>query len=141
MVPAQCLSDLRMQIVGAAELDSRGHLRDLKAVSERGVRQSPIVGVVLTGGDLDQVLGLLHLRELEPIHIYATASIRRLLREQNIFFNMPTQQAWQSVWSDLVPGEGSRSQLRRNLPASWFAKLYRSVAVFRPTWAKNRRRM
>ena len=97
--------DLRMQIVGAAELDSRGHLRDLKAVSERGVRHSPIVGVVLTGGDLDQVLGLLHLRELEPIHIYATASIRRLLREQNIFFNMLTQQAWQSVWTDLVPGE------------------------------------
>jgi len=36
---------LRIQIVGAAELDSRGHLRDLKAVSERGVRHSPIVGV------------------------------------------------------------------------------------------------
>jgi hypothetical protein len=39
------------------------------------------VGVVLTDGDLDQVLGLLHLRELEPIHIYVTASIRRLLRQ------------------------------------------------------------
>jgi hypothetical protein len=61
--------------------------------------------VVLTGGDLDQVLGLLHLRELEPIHIYATASIRRLLREQNIFFKMLTEQPWQSVWTDLVPGE------------------------------------
>lgn len=91
--------------MGTAELDSRGHLRDPQAVSERGVRHSPIVGVVLTGGDLDQVLGLLHLRELEPLHIYATASIRRLLREQNIFFNMLTQQPWQSVWTDLVPGE------------------------------------
>jgi hypothetical protein len=30
------------------------------------------VGVVLTGGGLDQVLGLLHLRELEPIHIFAS---------------------------------------------------------------------
>jgi len=36
--------DLRMQIVGAAELNSRRHLCDLKAVSERGVRHSPIVG-------------------------------------------------------------------------------------------------
>jgi pyrroloquinoline quinone biosynthesis protein B len=63
------------------------------------------VGVVLTGGDLDQVLGLLHLRELEPIHIYATSSIRRLLREQNIFFNTLSQQPWQSVWTDIVPGE------------------------------------
>jgi hypothetical protein len=34
--------DLRMQIVGAAELDSRGYLRDLKAVSERGVRHSSL---------------------------------------------------------------------------------------------------
>jgi pyrroloquinoline quinone biosynthesis protein B len=95
--------DLRVQIVGTAELDSRGHLRNPKG--ERGVRHSPIVGVVLTGGDLDQVLGLLHLRELEPIHIYATPSICRLLREQNIFFNMLSQQLWQSVWTDIVPGE------------------------------------
>ena len=63
------------------------------------------MGVVLIGGDLDQVLGLLNLRELEPIHIYATASIQRLLREQNIFFNMLSQQPWQSVWTDIVPGE------------------------------------
>jgi pyrroloquinoline quinone biosynthesis protein B len=97
--------DLRMQIVGTLELDSRGHLRDPEGLGERGVRHSPIVGVVLTGGDLDQVLGLLHLRELEPLHIYATASIRRLLREQNIFFNMLSQQPWQSVWTDIVPGE------------------------------------
>jgi len=100
---------LRMQIVGAAELDSRGHLRDLKAVSKRGVRHTPIVGVVLTGGDLDQVLGLLYLRELEPIHIDATASIRRLPREQNKFFNMLTEQPWQSVCTDFVPEKGSRS--------------------------------
>jgi pyrroloquinoline quinone biosynthesis protein B len=97
--------DLRVQIVGTAELDSRGHLRNPTGLGGRGVRHSPIVGVVLTGGDLDQVLGLLHLRELEPIHIYATASIRRLLREQNIFFNMLSQQPWQSVWTDIVPGE------------------------------------
>jgi len=30
-------SDLRMQIVGVAELDSRGQFRDLKAVSERSL--------------------------------------------------------------------------------------------------------
>ena len=51
------------------------------------------------------MLGLLHLRELEPIHIYATASIRRLVREQNILFNMLSQQPWQSIWTDIVPGE------------------------------------
>lgn len=36
------------------------------------------VGVVLTGGGLDQVLGLLHLRELKPIHIFA--SVRSALQ-------------------------------------------------------------
>ena len=91
--------------MGTPELDSRGHLLDSEGPGERGVRHSPIVGVVLTGGDLDQVLGLLHLRELEPIHIYATASIRRLVREQNILFNMLSQQPWQGVWTDIVPGE------------------------------------
>ena len=35
------------------------------------------VGVVLTGGGLDQVLGLLHLRELEPIHIFASVRSAR----------------------------------------------------------------
>ena len=35
------------------------------------------VGVVLTGGGLDQVLGLLHLRELEPIHIFASVHSAR----------------------------------------------------------------
>src|SRR5246127_3835866 len=97
--------DLRMQIVGTLELYSRGHLRDPEGLGERGVRHSPIVGVVLTGGDLDKVPGFLLRGELEPIHIYATASIRRLVREQNMLFNMLSQQPWQSVWTDIVPGE------------------------------------
>ena len=92
-------------MVGTPELDAREDLCGRKGVGERGVRHSPIVGAVLTGGDIDQVLGLLHLRELAPLRIYATASIRRLLREQNIFFNMLSQQPWQSVWTDIVPGE------------------------------------
>ena len=97
--------DLRVQVVGTPELDARGRLCDPEGVGARGVRHSPIVGVVLTGGDIDQVLGLLHLRELAPLRIYATASIRRLLREQNMFFNMLSQQPSQSVWTDIVPGE------------------------------------
>ena len=35
------------------------------------------VGVVLAGGGLDQVLGLLHLRELERIHIFASVRSSR----------------------------------------------------------------
>ena len=74
----------------------------------RAGKLNPIVGVVPTGGDLDQVLGLLHLRELEPIHIYATASIRRLLREQNIFFNMVTSRLGKASGRILCREKGSR---------------------------------
>jgi phosphoribosyl 1,2-cyclic phosphodiesterase len=35
------------------------------------------VGVVLTGGGLGQVLGLLQLRELKPIHIFASVRSAR----------------------------------------------------------------
>jgi len=75
----------------------------------RAGKLNPIVGVVPTGGDLDQVLGLPHLRELEPIHTYATASIRRLLREQNVLFNMLTSRLGKASARILCRGKGSRS--------------------------------
>jgi len=84
--------DLRAQIEGTAELHPRA------------VRQSSIAGVLVTGGDLDQVLGLLLLRELQPIRIYATASVRRLLKDDNTFFNMLSQEPGQSFWTDITPG-------------------------------------
>jgi pyrroloquinoline quinone biosynthesis protein B len=41
----------------------------------RQLRHSPIAGVVLTNGDLDHVLGLLLLRESQPLSVYATARV------------------------------------------------------------------
>ena len=80
--------DLRAQIESTPEL----HPRD-------GARQSPIAGVVLASADLDHVLGLLLLRELQPLQVYATASVRRVLREDNSMFRMlhriaPSRSAW-----------------------------------------------
>ncbi len=69
-----------------------------------GVRNSPIAGVVLTSADLDQSLGILLLRELQPLQIYATASIRRILREDNSMFSMLHRIPRQAEWSDIVPG-------------------------------------
>jgi pyrroloquinoline quinone biosynthesis protein B len=69
-----------------------------------GVRHSPIPGVVLTSADLDQVLGLLLLRELQPLQIFATASIRRVLREDNSMFSMLERIADQARWNDIIPG-------------------------------------
>src|ERR1700692_2527202 len=85
--------DLRAQIEATPELHPRA-----------GLRQSPIVGAVLANADLDHVLGLLLLRELQPLRVHATASVRRLLREDNSFFGMLQRIPEQAAWSDFEPG-------------------------------------
>ncbi len=68
------------------------------------VRSSPIAGVVLTSADLDQCLCLLLLRELQPLQIFATASVRRILREDNSMFSMLNRIENQARWTDIIPG-------------------------------------
>src|SRR5207237_3554646 len=66
-----------------------------------GTNNSPLSGVVLASADLDHVLGLLLLRELQPLNVYATGSVTRLLREQNSMFAMlnraPDQVRWRAM--------------------------------------------
>src|SRR6266849_4568916 len=64
--------DLRAQIENTPELQPRA-----------GLRESSIAGVVLSSADLDHVLGLLLLRELQPLQVFATISVLRILREDN----------------------------------------------------------
>jgi pyrroloquinoline quinone biosynthesis protein B len=59
--------------------------------------------VLLTSGDLDQITGLLSLRELQPFRIYCTASIRQILREQNNVFAMLNRGPQQVTWTDVSP--------------------------------------
>jgi pyrroloquinoline quinone biosynthesis protein B len=60
--------------------------------------------VVLTSCDIDQIAGLLSLRELQPFRIYCTPSIRRILQEDNSMFAMlnrvPNQVSWTEISSD-----------------------------------------
>jgi pyrroloquinoline quinone biosynthesis protein B len=49
-------------------------------------RGTPISAIFLTSADVDCVLGLLHLREFQPLHIYSTLSVRRALTEENSLF-------------------------------------------------------
>jgi pyrroloquinoline quinone biosynthesis protein B len=101
--------DLRAQIEATPELHPRV-----------GLRQSPIAGVVLANADLDHVLGLLLLRELQPLRVHATASVRRILREDNSMFGMLERIHNQTVWSDfeletefrLCDAQGEDSGLR-----------------------------
>ncbi len=86
--------DLRSQIESTPELQP-----------QNGIRQSPIAGAVLANADIDHVLGLLLLRELQPLRIHATASIRRILREDNSLFAMLQRLTNQASWTDFAPGE------------------------------------
>ncbi len=87
--------DLRVQIEANPEL---------QPVPARGKRNTPIQAIILTSADLDQVLGLLLLREFQPLTVYATALVRRTL-EANSFFRMLERVPNQLTWYEIVPGE------------------------------------
>ena len=69
-----CSPDVRMQIERTPALQP-----------QRGVRHSPIAGVVLTNGDVDHVAGLLSLRERQPFVLYATSRVLAALAANPIF--------------------------------------------------------
>jgi pyrroloquinoline quinone biosynthesis protein B len=91
--------DLRSQIESCRDLQPRD-----------GSRSSPIAGVVLASADIDHCLGLLLLRELQPLQVYGTNPVSHLLREQNSMFGMlnrvPDQVRWQAI------AAGQRFELR-----------------------------
>src|SRR6516225_6254140 len=66
--------DLRLQIEATKHLSPR-----------EGLRSSPITGVVLTGGDVDAIAGLLHLRERHRFDVYAPSRILAIIRANPIF--------------------------------------------------------
>jgi pyrroloquinoline quinone biosynthesis protein B len=66
--------DLRLQIEATEVLHPR-----------YGLRSSPISGVALTGGDVDAVAGLLHLRERHSFIVYAPERVLDVLSENPIF--------------------------------------------------------
>jgi len=69
-----------------ASPDLPNQLRQSKPLHPRtGTRGSPIKAVVLTGGEIDQVAGLLSLREREPFTVCATAATLAALADNPIF--------------------------------------------------------
>ena len=85
--------DLRTQIEATPELHPSA-----------GARHSPIAGIVLSSGDLDNVLGLLLLREFQPLRIFSTAAIRQIVSQDNSFFRLLERVPGQAGWSEIRPG-------------------------------------
>lgn len=90
--------DLRWQIESTPELQAR------EQPSEKAPRDSPIGGVVLLNADIDHVLGLLLLRELQPLRVHATKSVRRILTKDNSMFAMLQRVPNQVSWIEFMPG-------------------------------------
>ncbi len=85
--------DLRTQIEATPELHPSA-----------GARQSPIAGIVLSSGDLDNVLGLLLLREFQPLKVFSTAAIRQIVSQDNSFFRLLERVPGQVTWTEIGPG-------------------------------------
>jgi pyrroloquinoline quinone biosynthesis protein B len=82
--------DLRTQILSAPQL--------APAVSPR---HTPISGILLSSADVDSVAGLLSLREFQPLQIYATNSVRRIVLEENRMFHVLERANPPVTWHDV----------------------------------------
>jgi pyrroloquinoline quinone biosynthesis protein B len=89
--------DLRQQISVTPEL-----------APKEGGRNTPIAAIILTSADVDSVLGLLHLREFQPLRIYATPSVRRALTEENTLFRTLERSTPSVQWESLPVNEAVR---------------------------------
>src|ERR1700722_8900251 len=66
-----------------ASPDVLRQLAGFEPLHPRSARHTPVSAIALTNGDLDHVLGLLSLRESQPLSVLATESVRAGLVERN----------------------------------------------------------
>lgn len=66
--------DIRQQILATPELHPR-----------HAPRSSPIKAVILTGADIDAIVGLLTLRERQPLTVWGTEYVLQVLRANPVF--------------------------------------------------------
>lgn len=81
---AVSLDGLNWAILNASP-DIRQQINDNTQLHPRGPRDTPIMSVVLTNGDLDHIVGLLTLRERQPFRIVLTEAIADILNSNPVF--------------------------------------------------------
>jgi pyrroloquinoline quinone biosynthesis protein B len=87
-----------------ASPDLGQQIRQSKGLQPRsGVRGSPIKAVVLTGAEIDQIAGLLTLRERERVVIHASAAVLAILAENPIFNGLAPELVTRSIADSSVP--------------------------------------
>jgi len=85
-----------------ASPDVSAQIEAFPALHPRGLRASPLAGVVLTNGDIDACLGLFVLREDHVLALHATAAVEQGLREHNALVRTLERRPGQVTWKRLV---------------------------------------
>src|SRR5262245_22437955 len=96
--------DAAWYLFGASP-EIRAQIESFAPLHPRAPRDTPIAGIVLANGDLDHTLGLLSLRESQPLQIHATAAVRRSFLEGNGLARTLERIPGQVAWNAVVPGE------------------------------------
>src|ERR1700722_14900632 len=87
-----------------ASPDVLRHIERFERLWPRSAPQTPIAAIALTNGDLDHVVGLLSLRESQPLRILATARVRAGLVERNAVLRTLARTPDQVTWTNLELG-------------------------------------
>jgi pyrroloquinoline quinone biosynthesis protein B len=91
-------------LVVNASPDVHRQIQAFAELAPAAPRHTPIAAIALTNGDLDHVVGLLSLRESQPITILATDRVREGLVERNVMLRTLARSADQVTWKRLELG-------------------------------------
>src|SRR5262245_23627948 len=86
-----------------ASPDVRAQLAATSALHPRALRDTPIAAIALTSAELDHTLGLLSLREAQPLVVFATGAVRRAFRTGNVLCGALERIPGQTTWRQLGP--------------------------------------
>jgi len=92
------------QLLVNASPDILRHIERTERLWPRAPRDTPIAAIALTNGDLDHVIGLLSLRESQPLRILSTARVRAGLVERNAVLRTLARTPDQVTWTTLELG-------------------------------------
>ena len=112
-----------------ASPEIRQQLESFPPLHPRAPRDTPIQGIVLTNGDLDHCLGLLSLRESQPLAIYASRRVQSGFTEGNVLYRTLERFEGQARWHALDLSEPGQATALRLLNGDSSGLTLRAFAV------------
>lgn len=97
-------ADLARWFLVNATPEVRRQIEDFPPLHPRSSRDFPVAGIILTNGDLDHCLGLLALRESQPLTVYATDRVRQGFTRDNVLYRTLERFPGQVTWKALELG-------------------------------------